>query len=379
MNSHGLTKENLVATLPVALQKDPSAVALAKAMAELLAQRPEEIDRLRIYPYIDRLDERMLDILAYDFKVDWWDQDCSLEQKRRLLKSSWRVHKVMGTRAAVEAAASAVYPWARIQEWYEYGGEPYWFRLDVDMPEDVWTPERHRRLMWQLQYYKSLRSHLDKVIYRLPAIILENSPGSFRFQRLKFPFLLGETQSRWKLEQIEFLVSVREELRSPQAAAHWIFQIGKDAAGYDMERAVFQSLRIPLRARSYGWNMIFLDGSHRLDGGWLLNQHFRGMAWDRVRFTVSIREQEAASGAAFYGFGSARTRNRAAPAGFQARCGALERPGEIRPERVKILGAFRERNTLSGTLTRDTMWYLNGAYRMDEGKKLNAHITREEI
>ena len=68
MNSHGLTRENLVATLPPALQKDPSAVALAEAMADLLAQRPEEIEQLRIYPVIDRLDERLLDILAYDFK-----------------------------------------------------------------------------------------------------------------------------------------------------------------------------------------------------------------------------------------------------------------------------------------------------------------------
>ena len=46
---HGLTKENLVATLPVALQKDPSVVALAEAIAELLARRPEEIDRLENY------------------------------------------------------------------------------------------------------------------------------------------------------------------------------------------------------------------------------------------------------------------------------------------------------------------------------------------
>ena len=66
MNNHGLIRENLVATLPAALQKDPSAVALAEAMADLLARRPDEIEQLRIYPVIDRLDARLLDILAYD-------------------------------------------------------------------------------------------------------------------------------------------------------------------------------------------------------------------------------------------------------------------------------------------------------------------------
>ena len=177
MNKHGLTKENLVATLPPALRTDPSVVALAEALGEVLAARPAEIDLLRIYPAIDQLDERLLDILAYDFKVDWWDPDCTLEQKRRLLKSSWQVHKVMGTKAAVEAAASAVYPYARVQEWFEYGGEPYWFRMDVDLPEEEWTQERHVRLMRQVQFYKSLRSHLELIIYRVRPVVLENQIG----------------------------------------------------------------------------------------------------------------------------------------------------------------------------------------------------------
>ena len=113
MNSHALTRENLVATLPPALQKDPSAVALAEAMADLLARRQPEIEQLRIYPVIDRLDERLLDMLAYDFKVDWWNADYSLEEKRRTLKDSWFVHKRLGTRAAVETAIQAIYPEAR--------------------------------------------------------------------------------------------------------------------------------------------------------------------------------------------------------------------------------------------------------------------------
>ncbi len=373
-DSHGLTKENLLFTFPVSLRENQSIAALGNVMAEALARRPEEIDRLRIYPAIDQLDERLLDILAYDFKVDWWDPEYSLEQKRRLLKSSWQVHKVMGTKAAVEAAASAVYPYARVQEWYEYGGEPYWFRLDVDMPEDVWTPERHRRLMWQLQYYKNLRSHLDRVIYRLPVIILENQPGSFRLQRLGVLAAIQALQPIWRWGQVRFPLLIREGLRQPGAAVGWNFQI----AGTDPERAVFRGLRIPLRARSYGWDVIRLDGSHRLDGGWLLNQHFRGMAWDRVGFAVRLRERERVGGG-LRGAGAARTQGRAALAGLRVRSELEETPGEARPRRVEIRGSFRERNTLSGTLTRDSLWYLNGEYRLDETKRLKAHITREEI
>ncbi len=136
MNKHGLTKENLVVTLPPALRTDPSVVALAEALSELLAARPAEIERLRIYPAIDTLEEPLLDILARDFKVDWWDPEYSLEEKRRTLKDSWRVHRLLGTRAAVETAISAIYPHTQVLEWFEYGGEPYHFRLDIDITSD---------------------------------------------------------------------------------------------------------------------------------------------------------------------------------------------------------------------------------------------------
>lgn len=167
MNSHGLTRENLVATLPPALQKDPSAVALAEDMADLLAQRPEEIERLRIYPVIDRLDERLLDILAYDFKVDWWDADYSLEEKRRTLKDSWRVHKTLGTKAAVERAIRAIYPETTVEPWFVYGGKPYHFRLRINITSDSGDRERQRRVLNRLEYYESLRDQVDTVKYFL--------------------------------------------------------------------------------------------------------------------------------------------------------------------------------------------------------------------
>lgn len=174
MNKHGLTKENLVATLPPALRTDPSVVALAEALGEVLAVRPAEIERLRIYPAIDTLDESLLDILAYDFKVDWWDADYSLEEKRRTLKDSWRVHRLLGTRAAVEIAISAIYPHTQVLEWFEYGGAPYHFRLRINSAEDDINSEKQRRVLERLNYYKNLRSHLDKVNYFMTPAPVEN-------------------------------------------------------------------------------------------------------------------------------------------------------------------------------------------------------------
>lgn len=163
MNKRGLTKENLMATLPLALRADPSVTALAEALCELLAARPVEIDRLILYPAIDRLDEAVLDILAWDFKVDWWDPNYTLEEKRRTLKDSWRVHKLLGTKAAVELGIRAIYPQAYVEEWFEYeGGKPYHFKLHIDLTKEQWVEGKPWRALERVNYYKSLRSHMDR-------------------------------------------------------------------------------------------------------------------------------------------------------------------------------------------------------------------------
>ncbi len=165
--NRGITKENMLFTLPPALKGDTSTEALAAATAEALADRLAELDRLRIVPNIDNLEEALLAILARDFKVDWYDPDYSLEEKRRTVKSSWRVHKTLGTKAAVETAIRAIYPLTTVEEWFEYGGEPYHFRLNIDITSDSGDRARQRRVLERLNFYKSLRSHNDGVRYFL--------------------------------------------------------------------------------------------------------------------------------------------------------------------------------------------------------------------
>lgn len=165
--NRGITKENLMLILPPALSKDRSVVALAEVDAETLAARPAEIDKARVIANIDGLDEAVLDILARDFKVDWWDANYSIEEKRQTLKDSWRVHRILGTKAAVETAIRAIYPNTTVEEWFEYGGEPYHFRLNINITSDSGDTARQKRVLERLNFCKSLRSHNDGVRYFL--------------------------------------------------------------------------------------------------------------------------------------------------------------------------------------------------------------------
>lgn len=175
---HGFTKENLLATLPAALAGDPKMTALAEAIAGLLVRQKEEIGWLSLYPQIGELDESLLDILARDFKVDWWDNDYTLTEKRRTLQSSWQVHKMLGTKAAVEQAISAIYPHTTVKEWFEYGGQPYRFKLDINITDEGLDAGKQHRVMQRLNYYKNLRSHLDSIGYFMMGAAAQANTGS---------------------------------------------------------------------------------------------------------------------------------------------------------------------------------------------------------
>lgn len=166
MNSpYGITAANLLRTLPEILQKDDEMYALATGIAQLLSARLSEIGMVRIYTRINELPENLLDILAYDLKVDWWDADYTLKEKRKTLADSWRVHRMLGTKAAVETAISAIYPDTQVKEWFEYAGAPYHFKLLIDATFENVDPVRHQRVLDKVKYYKNLRSALDEIEY----------------------------------------------------------------------------------------------------------------------------------------------------------------------------------------------------------------------
>lgn len=164
-NEYGITRENLLRTLPQSVIRTESEAALADVTAEELAKRAILSDLARIYARIDELPEEVLDILAVDFKVDWWDGEYSLEEKRETLKRSWAVHRTLGTKAAVEMAISAIFEGTKISEWFEYGGRPHYFRLLVNAAHEDIEPEKYARVLERVTFYKNLAAKLDGIEY----------------------------------------------------------------------------------------------------------------------------------------------------------------------------------------------------------------------
>lgn len=154
-------------SLPPPLRNDPNMYALARAIAEELQATAKQIKKNIIYARIDELDEQTLDILAYDLHVDWYDYSYPLEVKRQTIKDSVKVHRKLGTKYAMETALGAVFPGTRVEEWFEYGGEPYMFKVIIGATETGISADRQAAVLERVRFYKNLRSHLEAISYRI--------------------------------------------------------------------------------------------------------------------------------------------------------------------------------------------------------------------
>lgn len=159
--------QSLLSAFPEAMAKDDTQLALAQATAEEFETLFNDNSLITLYTRIDELDEDLIDILAYDFKVDWYDYTYPIDIKRQTFKDSIKVHRRLGTKFAVETALSAVYLGSKIQEWFEYGGEPYMFRIIIGVTAYGLTEEQQAEVLNRVRFYKNLRSHLEKISYEI--------------------------------------------------------------------------------------------------------------------------------------------------------------------------------------------------------------------
>ena len=158
---------NFADYLPAALKHDPKMRAIAEAVTKEALTVSEEIENVLIYSRIDDLPEPLIDILAYDMHVDWYDYSYSLSMKREIVKNSVKVHKRMGTKYAVETALKVIYKTTRIKEWFEYGGRPYWFKVTINIENKGLTENTIRDIWEKMCFYKNLRSHCEGIFFSL--------------------------------------------------------------------------------------------------------------------------------------------------------------------------------------------------------------------
>lgn len=128
-----LTDARLTDALPKTLAEQPWVQALAEASRKMRRRVMAYADRTRLFCDIDEASEEALDALAVELQTPLYKNDYPLTVKRQIVKNSMLYYIRSGTRGAVEELLADIYQGAEVEEWFEYGGEPNYFRVAIDI------------------------------------------------------------------------------------------------------------------------------------------------------------------------------------------------------------------------------------------------------
>lgn len=151
---------------PESLKRDEQILAMCEALQPQMDDVDSSIPIIEIYSRIDELPEPILRMLAVENRVfqDEWELALTIEAKRNLVKSSFFLNKTKGTRASIERIFSLLNITASIQEWFEYGGDPFWFKVSIyDIEGRGLTKSELQQAVRMINRYKPLRCRLDSI------------------------------------------------------------------------------------------------------------------------------------------------------------------------------------------------------------------------
>ncbi len=96
-------------------------------------------------------------MLAAETDTQYYDVNLGIEEKRKLVKNALIWHMQSGTPSAVEELIVAVFGGGELQEWFEYGDDPFYFKIVTDM---AMAENMTGQLVAMMDRVKNARSHL---------------------------------------------------------------------------------------------------------------------------------------------------------------------------------------------------------------------------
>lgn len=210
---------SLLDILPSSILADEKVAAAAKALDKELQAVTAATQEILHLPRLDILPEKVIDLLAWQWHVDFYEPiDMDIETKRALIKESIAWHRHKGTPWAVEQVVTAAVADATIHEWFEYGGEPGMFRIETGGFKDENT---FKDLIQAIHVAKNTRSHLDR-------IIINGNKNKFDDENM-LKYKVGMLNCSIGRKQINIPTPKKTTIRMTAGIAH--LQVGKKTLG----------------------------------------------------------------------------------------------------------------------------------------------------
>lgn len=152
--------------IPPNLTQDEKVRHLAQSLDEIMRDVHVWADKLNYKLNLDDLPTEIIDHMLWEKHITWGEGLLLIEnhqQKVELLKAAIELHRKKGTPYAIERVFSVLGLNAKLQEWFEYGSDPYHFKVIVHVTERGISQELLKNLETLISFYKNVRSVLEVI------------------------------------------------------------------------------------------------------------------------------------------------------------------------------------------------------------------------
>ena len=141
--------------------------------AKKVDQLNDEIQVISTLAQPKMVDESFLPYLAHTYQVAFWSNELTTDEKRAIIDSSISLSRKKGTLFALKDVLKRLNIDIKLQEWFEYNGLPYHFKIDVDFISRPAGKEELRLIEEFIEIYKNEKSVLELISVKLKSDLNE--------------------------------------------------------------------------------------------------------------------------------------------------------------------------------------------------------------
>lgn len=146
--------------LPLNITDDPAVKAYSLALRDVMREYLDCLKLVYIYENIEELPDDILDLMAIELRTQYYSDNLDIDVKRSLVRNTLIWYMTAGTPAAVEELVAAVFGEGEVKEWFDYGGNPYYFKIVTNA---TLTPDMMDYFSDMIRRVKNARSHIESI------------------------------------------------------------------------------------------------------------------------------------------------------------------------------------------------------------------------
>ena len=199
------SEADLLSVLPEHLEQVQTE-ALSAAVKKGLQKLQTYSRAASVYAAIPELPDEVLNLLAIELRTQYYDPEDRRERREKMVEQTLAWYLRGGTGSVLTEYLGALYQGGRLEEWYHYGGKPYFFKamIDLDLDDEIETGTGDK-IAERIRAYKNVRSWLEELAFHIGIQVLVpiEYENQIRFSSEFYPrFNLAvlKLDGRWKLD-----------------------------------------------------------------------------------------------------------------------------------------------------------------------------------